>query len=442
MHAVAWSRDGARVAAAGDAPVQLWEATTGKLLHRLAAHRGSIGCLSFSHDGEYVAAGTTSPEGDVLVWDLGEPQGLRTFYDPPSSSYVGRVDFHPTRPWLVSSHRDGRVRVWDVATGQQTAEHLACGVACWCAAWSPDGEHLLAGGGYPGYTLRIWDRQGRFVKELPRRKTEIRCAAWTADGKRIIVGGSDHDMQVCDFDTLETVASLKAARCPGHHRCLLHRREGSSRWRAGTRSSAGRWPRSSPPPSWRRPPWYGGWRGVRMGTGSPPREQGRGACLGHDDPGTGKDLERPRGCGEGLAWSPDGRELASYDARGVLLVRDFETGALRLRLTTQSLGNRVHADLEWSPDGRWLATVQEESAVEVWDAATGERLLHFDLPGPALAVSADSRWLAFGFTQGDVAPGRRGAQAGAVAAPRRDHLRRRLEPAGRSPRGGQPPGTH
>jgi WD40 repeat protein len=323
-------------------------------------------------------------------------------FDGPANSYVKSLDFHPTRPLLASSHRDGKVRVWDVTTGGLVFEHKACGVACWCAAWSPDGEFLLAGGGHPAFTLRIWTREGKFVKETPRRNVEILSAAWSSDGKQIAIGGRDHDLLVHDFDTLATVAALKAhvAEVSG----VGWSADGRLVSVGGGEAVVSR-PSASPELAVSPSKGFIGWRvkwspnGRRLAAAGTNGEVRVWDAESHE---VVKSWSGRQGGVKAVAWNTDGTELASHDGSGVVLVHNYETGAIRLRLTTEREGNarHLHSDLTWSPDGRWLAAASEANVVEVWNAATGERLHNFGFRGPSLAASPDSRWLAFGFDQG------------------------------------------
>ncbi|MEM1203344.1 MAG: WD40 repeat domain-containing protein [Acidobacteriota bacterium] len=71
-----------------------------------------------------------------------------------------------------------------------------------------------------------------------------------------------------------------------------------------------------------------------------------------------------------VAFSPDGRRLASGSHRGTVGMWDVETGAL-LRVFER------HDDwvrsVAWSPDGATLATASNDRTIALWDAETGER---------------------------------------------------------------------
>jgi WD40 repeat protein/serine/threonine protein kinase len=83
-------------------------------------------------------------------------------------------------------------------------------------------------------------------------------------------------------------------------------------------------------------------------------------------------LRGRRSSGRGVAFSPDGRRLASASLDGSLKVWDARTGRKLVAVPT-------HQDTVWglaySPDGRRLATGSWDKTVKVWDALTGQEVL-------------------------------------------------------------------
>jgi WD40 repeat protein len=82
--------------------------------------------------------------------------------------------------------------------------------------------------------------------------------------------------------------------------------------------------------------------------------------------------------GWAIAFSPDGRLLASPGRGRLVNLWDVATGRL-VRAFEHNVGTAVHS-LEFSPDGRILAISGGDSFASLWDVATGTQI------GPRLAA--------------------------------------------------------
>ena len=95
-----------------------------------------------------------------------------------------------------------------------------------------------------------------------------------------------------------------------------------------------------------------------------------------------------------LAWSPDGRFIASASYDNTVQVWDALTGQLLLVCSGHTAGLNSVA---WSPDSRFIASGSWDKTVRIWDAATGRNILtyhgHTDVVSP-VAWSPDSRFIA------------------------------------------------
>jgi WD40 repeat protein len=120
---------------------------------------------------------------------------------------------------------------------------------------------------------------------------------------------------------------------------------------------------------------------------------------------------------EGIAFSPDGRRLATAGSDGQVRIWDAVTGR---ELLTLAADEESVASVAFSPDGNRLAAGTDEGTVRVWDARNGKELLvllDLDSAVQCLAFSRDGRLLAAGTKEGliqlwDGATGTRGHTLG------------------------------
>ena len=97
-----------------------------------------------------------------------------------------------------------------------------------------------------------------------------------------------------------------------------------------------------------------------------------------------------------LAWSPDGRRIATAGVDGEAKVWDVRTGAELLTLTGHT---SFVTGVAFAPDGRLVATASYDGTVRLWNADTGEQVLELSGHGGAnsdVVFSPDGQRVASG----------------------------------------------
>jgi WD40 repeat protein len=109
--------------------------------------------------------------------------------------------------------------------------------------------------------------------------------------------------------------------------------------------------------------------------------------------------QAPRGKLSPLAWSPDGTRLALADLAHSLVVLEGTSGKTDFAVA----GTGGELSVAWSPDGRQIAAVTQAFDVRVWDAASGQAqaTLH-DGTAQAVARSPNGKELASASQDGNV----------------------------------------
>jgi WD40 repeat protein len=290
--------------------------------------------------------------------------------------HTGRVDsvaFHPDGRTLASGG-DVTVRLWDLAT-RETTTVLTSEAAVVSMALSPDGRTLAVA--YPNGTVTMWTIATGQVTDLTGSGTGIRSVAFSPDGR--------------------TLATSESQRW----------QPGQANLAAGTTSTIRLWDLATGQATTlsSMPGSYGGQAlAFHPGGHTLAGNMGMDGTVRLLDLAAGKVavLTGHASAIEAVAFSPDGRTLATGSTDATIRLWDLATGQTTITLTPH--GGYV-VSVAFGPDARTLASASTDNTVRLWDPATGQAtatLFGHTRFVTTMAFSPDGHMLATGSWDGTV----------------------------------------
>jgi WD40 repeat protein len=321
---VEFSPDGRRVATSSeedsDRSVRVWDAHTGKQVSVFTGYAGRVWKCKFSTDGRRLYG---LSERAVFIWDVESRQLVATL---GHSDLVTAFRQSQDGRRAVTASRDRTARVWDLATGKETAVLQGHTDEVVEAAFSPDGTRVLTAS--KDGTARVWTEWGSQIYVLGGHQSGLVTAAFDKTGQHVLTVASN-----------DPIAKLWRLAADGDPNVIRHNNDYGY--------------------------LYASHDGSRFVLNNNDQE------VSIWDAATGRLEWSFQTSMIGADFSPDNRRLVTAGRDGTARVWDVAARALLFTLDghTAAINSAV-----FSPDGRLIATGSEDHTVRLWDARDGRSL--------------------------------------------------------------------
>lgn len=413
----------------------------------LTGHNTRVFSAAFSPDGNQLA--TIGDDGTVILWDAMTGKEIRRLpgTTTPSDIYTEQRIVYSPDGTLLAAPDSNQLKLYDPVSGELISTLVGHEQDIVSLIFSRDGRYLATGS--LDASVRIWEvRTGKLIHVLSGHAAEVGGLAFTPDGRFLISSSEDGMLIVWDANTGELLRSIpdytifKASFSPDGTRVAASTFSGLQVWNY-TSDTAELVSLEEDQAVLTIPD---GGPGIFSPDGNllaaPSFAIASGNAIKIWDANTGQELLTLSGHTDwlaGMAFSPDGKRLASTSLDGTVRIWSLSSGGENVtvlgpgapygtrvaynpsgtefatnagdgtatiwnaqtgqpRLTLHGHENEV-LNIAFSPDGKRFATSSLDATAIIWDAGTGEQLL--TLSGHEIGVrditfSLDNKLIATG----------------------------------------------
>ncbi len=357
-------------------PVHIWDMRSLSLTNTLLGHSQMTASVQFSPDSKLLVSGSgwaydRDAPGELFVWDVATGRKIRELKG--HNCAVGWFNsFAPDGIHFAAAHGDGKIRIWNVKTGE--VEVLLAGgtLPMLSACFSPDGQSV-AGGDRDG-VVRYWrttDPEHAIV--LGQHRGAVSYLVFSPDGKQLAASGVDMVARIWNLSTLAEPHLLS-----GHSDRIwsIHFSDGGKTVVTASSDKTIRfWP--NPALETEKPKYLPQDGGGAFSPGGKKVLYKAGEELRMWDRKTRDDImtvpaypQTGDTNWQDWAFTPQENEFVTVGKRGSIHFWRTTNGAAihQRNLAPQT---NLHGAPFFSRDGKWLASERGTNELMIWEASTG-----------------------------------------------------------------------
>jgi|GEM_PF-1021532 len=377
IRSLIYSPDGKKLITASEGEIKVWDATTRDLVNDAASKAidnavKNIASVALAPDGNSLAV--VDVDSDLNLFSVDERRKPTTFQRKTGGKF-NLVAFSPDGETIATGGSgvfgNSEIKLWDKSNGKEIRKLEGYANKLYTIGLSPSGSKLAVADDYS--TIHIWNlsggnavksisaQDGHTVRTITSDSTGLPSITFSPDSNSIAVG-SFAGTEIFDADTGKLQVKLDGAKLDYSGNPLAYMPDGKSLVIAGDKDLS----------LW------------DLKTASIAKTFGRYSLENW--------LSRPTS----IAVDPSGRYLAGSSTDGTTRLWDVNSGKEVRSLCGQK---SVVDSLAFSPDGKLIATAEKLGNFTVCDVATGDPVFRFEEGGGSLniesvAFSPDSRKIA------------------------------------------------
>ncbi|ETO30695.1 WD repeat-containing protein [Reticulomyxa filosa] len=173
----------------------------------LKTFQGPSGCacgVKFSLDGKQIVSATNDKK--IRIWDVASGNELQILKGHPLRATY--VQFSPNAKMVVSCSGDKTVILWDVVSGQEIKRLEGHSGNVRSVQFSPDGDTVVSCSF--DNSIRLWDvDSGKEIKKMEGHSHFVNDVKFSKDGKMLVSSSLDKTIGIWDVKSGERIKHLK-----------------------------------------------------------------------------------------------------------------------------------------------------------------------------------------------------------------------------------------